>query len=161
MNTGSSQYFFRLRRKRQSSAKIEITCTSELVTHALRLRSGWSPVDPIGGGIAVETQAQKILANEASDNADRCDHDVEQYEQHDWTDYRMEHQTEPHPHAIQWPQPIRSEYGSSHEGQCRCQTHWPKSVAPPYPRRREKEENDSEGKAKSAFRRALHLVVAR
>src|ERR1700693_3876712 len=75
-NIGTSQYFLRAIRKRQSSAKKDIRVPtgaggSELVGHAAGRRPGRIAHDPVAWQIRATAQREHVLAKQPHDQADR------------------------------------------------------------------------------------------
>jgi len=77
----------------------------KLVGHAFRGRSRRFTFDPIGGGLRVARQPQRIFAEQAQQESHRSYHQIKQKSGDDGRDYAAEQQAEPGPDAIQRVQP--------------------------------------------------------
>src|SRR5580658_2087230 len=105
-NIGTSQYFLRAIRKRQSSAKKDIRVPmgaggSELVGHATGLRPGRIAYDPVAWQIGATVQRQHVLTEQPHDHADRRHAEEEHRADDDGTDDTMQQQAETEPNVVQ------------------------------------------------------------
>src|SRR5512146_3067655 len=108
---GSSQYFFRNRRKSQSSRSTGIMDSSELLAHRVRGRSRRPAVDPVGGGRAVDPEPEQVLAQQPQHQGHRRDRTVEQQRHDGKRDEPLQEQAQPEPEAVERAQQPGPETG--------------------------------------------------
>src|SRR5436305_1170700 len=98
---GKSQNFFRMRMKRQSSARKSNSIPSELVLHRLRCRPRRVSLDPIAITITLDPKSQQVSAQQSHHESCRYHRSII-YEAHDnRIDYGMQQQAEFEPYAIE------------------------------------------------------------
>src|SRR6202051_1230281 len=101
-NIGTSQYFLRAIRKRQSSAKKDIRVPtgaggSELGRHDAGRRAGRIAHDPVARQIGATAQRQHVLAEPSHEHADRRYAEEEHRADDKGTDDPMQQQAETEP----------------------------------------------------------------
>src|SRR6185312_8968641 len=99
--TGVSHSFLRKRRYCHNSPATVMLRSSELIGHRCRRRPRWYALDPIAARLAVEAQAQWILAPQPHDHRHRRDHQEEDQTHDQRVGHRAEQQAEAEPQAIE------------------------------------------------------------
>src|SRR6516162_4457947 len=107
MKTGSNQYFLRVRRNAQNSARKPVIRPSELVVESLRCRTGWLAGDPVGFGRRLKLPPKRVPTGYSHQHANRCHAHVEQDSKDHGADYHMEQETDFRPQTIEWREKTR------------------------------------------------------
>src|SRR4030095_3389996 len=98
---GSSQYFFRIRRKTHNSLRIEIIAPSELVSHRVWGRTRRSALEPVGIGLAVDSQPEQILAERPEHERYGSDGPVEEQGHDHGGDESLQEEAQSEPQAVE------------------------------------------------------------
>src|SRR6202011_5746945 len=161
--TGSSQYFLRTRRKSHSSPTMLSTKTlpSELLLHLRPGGSGRITLDPVGARGAVEFKAQRVLAGEPHDEANRHDRRVEHDAHDDRAHHSEQEQAEPMPDEIERAQRRGPHIGASEKCPCPGEPIKRAAVAAVELERGDESQHHREGDAQVALARARLLAVTR
>jgi hypothetical protein len=113
--TGSSQNFFRTRRKAQNSRKKLVIDPSELVLERFGRGAGRLTDDPIALSRRLELSPHRVLAGKPHQEAHRRNNGVEQNPKNEWADDEVQQQTEFCPQAIERRESTRRSVGQHGE----------------------------------------------